>query len=327
MKQMQPHLDGPPANAASLMSFYQVPDLESLVAAMHSHVIRLQSKLPVNPHTAIDAWNNHDLTEPALDYKALYEQMCERCDVLDKALGEYESAAAAPVSAQVLGFEVVLDKSMPPNTMKFVQPVQEPVAWWPSPEDQPLDNGPECEDGPDEDGFSGPRPWNSYEQPAPAAQPAQKGPVAWVTVEDGKCISTRSADFRHIADGQYQLYVGPLAFEVPAAIKTLEALGYVYEEGEQWTPPPAAPVISAGPITPEMANWSESDKADLAVVMARHLTTPPAAPVPLTDEVIERALKAACMHSTPESRKDMRCAIEAAAQPAPMPSVENKENT
>jgi hypothetical protein len=36
------------------------------------------------------------------------------------------------------------------------------------------------------------------------------------------------------------------------------------------------------------------------------------APVPLTDEVIERALKAACMHSTPESRKDMRRAIEAA---------------
>jgi hypothetical protein len=42
-------------------------------------------------------------------------------------------------------------------------------------------------------------------------------PVAWVTVEDGKCISTRSADFRHIADGQYHLYVGPLAYEVPAA--------------------------------------------------------------------------------------------------------------
>jgi hypothetical protein len=36
------------------------------------------------------------------------------------------------------------------------------------------------------------------------------------------------------------------------------------------------------------------------------------APVPLTDEAIERALKAACMHSTPESRKDMRRAIEAA---------------
>jgi len=74
----------------------------------------------------------------------------------------------------------------------------------------------------------------------PPAQPApvQQKPVAWVTVEDGKWISTRSADFRHITDGQYQLYVGPLAYEVPAAIKTLEALGYIYEEGEQWTAPP-----------------------------------------------------------------------------------------
>jgi hypothetical protein len=44
--------------------------------------------------------------------------------------------------------------------------VQEPV-WWPRPEDQPIDNGPDHEDGPDEEGFSGPRPWNSYAQPAP----------------------------------------------------------------------------------------------------------------------------------------------------------------
>ena len=37
---------------------------------------------------------------------------------------------AATVQKQVLGFEVVLDESLPPNTMKFVQPaptVQEPV--------------------------------------------------------------------------------------------------------------------------------------------------------------------------------------------------------
>jgi hypothetical protein len=72
------------------------------------------------------------------------------------------------------------------------------------------------------------------------AAPVQE-PVAWVTVEDGKWVSTRSADFRHITDGQYQLYVGPLAYEVPAAIKTLEALGYTYEDGEQWTAPPAQP--------------------------------------------------------------------------------------
>jgi hypothetical protein len=73
--------------------------------------------------------------------------------------------------------------------------------------------------------------------------------------------------------------------------------------------PPAqtAPVISAGPITPEMANWSESDKADLAAVMARHLTTPPAAqpatcvgdkiyatpaaPFPLTENLFVRELR------------------------------------
>ncbi len=39
-------------------------------------------------------------------------------------------AQTAPVQKQVLGFEVVLDESLPPNTMKFVQPVgQEPVIW------------------------------------------------------------------------------------------------------------------------------------------------------------------------------------------------------
>jgi hypothetical protein len=48
-------------------------------------------------------------------------------------------------------------------------PVQ-PVAW-PRPEDQPIDNGPDCEDGPDEEGFSGPRPWNSFAQPAPVQEP------------------------------------------------------------------------------------------------------------------------------------------------------------
>lgn len=42
------------------------------------------------------------------------------------------------------------------------------------------------------------------------------------------------------------------------------------------------------------------------------LYTAPVQPAPLTDEQIELALKAACMHSTAESRKDMRRAIEAA---------------
>jgi hypothetical protein len=37
-----------------------------------------------------------------------------------------------PVQKQIAGFDVVLDKGMPPNTMKFVQPapVQEPVGNW-----------------------------------------------------------------------------------------------------------------------------------------------------------------------------------------------------
>ena len=51
-----------------------------------------------------------------------------------------------------------------------------------------------------------------------------QGPVAWVTVENGVCISTRSANFKHISDGQYQLYAGPLqidVLEVNAAPKAL----------------------------------------------------------------------------------------------------------
>jgi hypothetical protein len=51
--------------------------------------------------------------------------------------------------------------------------VQEPVAW-PRPEDQPIDNGPDCEDGPDEEGFNGPRPWNSFAQPAPVQEPVAR---------------------------------------------------------------------------------------------------------------------------------------------------------
>jgi hypothetical protein len=102
-------------------------------------------------------------------------------------------------------------------------------------------------------------------------------PVAWVTVEDGKWISTRSADFRHITDGQYQLYVGPLAYEVPAAIKTLEALGYIYEEGEQWTAPPAAqpaPVQEMHRYSPNGEGGMELDSLG-AYVKLQDVTTPP----------------------------------------------------
>lgn len=66
----------------------------------------------------------------------------------------------------------------------------------------------------------------------------------------------------------------------------------------------------------------DEDAKRVAISGAKHYrdaanalyTTPAAQPAlkPLTDEQIELALKAACMHSTPESRKDMRRAIEAA---------------
>ena len=122
------------------------------------------------------------------------------------------------------------------------------------------------------------------------ASPVQE-PVAWVTVEDGKWISTRSADFRHITDGQYQLYVGPLAYEVPAAIKTLEALGYIYEEGEQWTAPPAAQpapvqepehiVHSNGRYSPLLTSMMNK-RVESNVKQVIHLyDDPPALPAPV----------------------------------------------
>jgi hypothetical protein len=67
--------------------------------------------------------------------------------------------------------------AMPSKTAKAIEAIKQarsapvqPVAW-PRPEDQPIDNGPDCEDGPDEEGFSGPRPWNSFAQPAPVQEP------------------------------------------------------------------------------------------------------------------------------------------------------------
>lgn len=81
--------------------------------------------------------------------------------------------------------------------------------------------------------------------------PAQQEPVSWVTVKDGICVSTRSANFSHIPDGQCQLYVGPLQNDVVAAIATLKAIGYVYnesktcKEGEQWVAPQPAPQAPA----------------------------------------------------------------------------------
>jgi len=82
-----------------------------------------------------------------------FEQLCELMD-------KYEALRPTPPAAQPA-------------------PVQEPVVW-PRPEDQPIDNGPDYEDGPDEEGFSGPRPWNGFAQPAPVQEPvdsAAKGAI------------------------------------------------------------------------------------------------------------------------------------------------------
>jgi len=68
-----------------------------------------------------------------------------------------------------------------------------------------------------------------------------------------------------------------------------EAFRLLYPQDDYEPPAQPAPVLSAGPITPEMANWSEADKAELTAVMASHLATPPAAQrqwVGLTDEEI-----------------------------------------
>jgi hypothetical protein len=63
-------------------------------------------------------------------------QPCKTCEALARAVMMDQAAhnttppaLAAPVQEQVLGFDVVLDDALPPNTMKFVQPapVQEPV--------------------------------------------------------------------------------------------------------------------------------------------------------------------------------------------------------
>lgn len=54
----------------------------------------------------------------------------------------------------------------------------------------------------------------------------------------------------------------------------------------------------------------EADHGSALLHALEAITSPPAQHV--TDEQVEAALKAACMHSTPESRKDMRRAIEAA---------------
>lgn len=114
-----------------------------------------------------------------------------------------------------------------------------------------------------------------YTTPPLPAQPVQE-PVAWVTVEDGVWVSTRSADFRHIADGQYQLYVGPLQNDGVAAISTLKALGYAYnndkfcKEGEQWISPHTTPP-QPKPLTDDLLGLLKEARKIIRASSSRNL--------------------------------------------------------
>jgi hypothetical protein len=58
------------------------------------------------------------------------EQWLEDLEFSDSdknVIADIKQALAAPVQKQALGFEVVLDESLPPNTMKFVQPAPVPL--------------------------------------------------------------------------------------------------------------------------------------------------------------------------------------------------------
>jgi hypothetical protein len=65
---------------------------------------------------------------------------------------------------------------------------------------QPIDNGPDYEDGPDEEGFNGPRPWNSFAQPVPVktyhdGKPWPVAPMPWVGLTDEEVMQTMSGDW------------------------------------------------------------------------------------------------------------------------------------
>ena len=132
-----------------------------------------------------------------------------------------------------------------------------------------------------------------------AEQPAQQEPVAWVTVEKGVCVSTRSANFKNVPDGQHQLYVGPLQNDVLAAISTLKSLGYVYnesktcKEGEQWiAPQPAQQEPVAWTLTEELEKRETTTRAHLwfsdpvNCMWTPLYTSPPAQRKPLTTKEI-----------------------------------------
>jgi hypothetical protein len=54
--------------------------------------------------------------------KPLFADIIAKHPGLAEELKAMDESQPTPVQKQVLGFDVVLDESLPPNTMKFVQP-------------------------------------------------------------------------------------------------------------------------------------------------------------------------------------------------------------
>jgi hypothetical protein len=124
-----------------------------------------------------------------------------------------------------------------------------PVQWWPKTEDQPIDNGPDYEDGPDEEGFSGPRPWNGFAQSAPVQEQIESAKQIWR--EDQQRIAELSAEIDRLTAAQRQ-WVGLTDEEenalIPdpdgsaeANVRRVEVLpgawGKEYEEVDAWSKP------------------------------------------------------------------------------------------
>jgi hypothetical protein len=164
---------------------------------------------------------------------------------------------------------------------------------------------------------------------APPAQQAPVQPVAWVPYLSDRAdgVQGHYAIARWNPRGYREVWNlrrhtwGAFSDDV----MSLEEADYLLQ---QITIPTRKPTPPAAAVQ-EGRDWSllEATQESLREHIAEIKRLKAAQPaVPLTDEAIERALKAACMHSTPKSRKDMRRAIEAAAQPAVREPVSAKKD-
>jgi hypothetical protein len=91
-----------------------------------------------------------------------------------------------------------------------------PVQWWPKTEDQPIDNGPDYEDGPDEEGFSGPRPWNGFAQPAPTVQ--ETVAYLFTNVQSGDIEASTNPDHK---EGEREMWYREPLVRPPATQRQL----------------------------------------------------------------------------------------------------------